>query len=37
VRAAWSQEHQDELMDDFLVEPQNQARARTSWEPSHEW
>jgi hypothetical protein len=21
----------------FLVEPQNQGRARTSWEPSHEW
>jgi hypothetical protein len=24
-------------MDDFLVEPQNQGRARTAWEPSHEW
>jgi hypothetical protein len=24
-------------MDGFLVEPQNQGRARTSWEPSHEW
>jgi hypothetical protein len=23
--------------DDFLVEPQNQGRARTSWELSHEW
>jgi hypothetical protein len=21
----------------FLVEPQNQYRAGTSWEPSHEW
>jgi hypothetical protein len=25
------------LVDGFLVEPQNQGRARTSWEPSHEW
>jgi hypothetical protein len=24
-------------VDDFLVEPQNQGRAKTSWEPSHEW
>jgi hypothetical protein len=24
-------------MDDFLVEPQNQGRAETSWETSHEW
>jgi hypothetical protein len=24
-------------VDGFLVEPQNQGRARTSWEPSHEW
>jgi hypothetical protein len=24
-------------VDDFLVEPQNQGRAGTSWEPSHEW
>jgi hypothetical protein len=24
-------------MDDFLVEPQNQGRAGTTWEPSHEW
>jgi hypothetical protein len=24
-------------MDGFLVEPQNQGRAETSWEPSHEW
>jgi hypothetical protein len=25
------------LVDSFLVEPQNQGRAGTSWEPSHEW
>jgi hypothetical protein len=24
-------------MDGFLVKPQNQGRARTTWEPSHEW
>jgi hypothetical protein len=24
-------------LDGFLVEPQNQGRAGTSWEPSHEW
>jgi hypothetical protein len=24
-------------VEDFLVEPQNQGRAGTSWEPSHEW
>jgi hypothetical protein len=24
-------------VDCFLVEPQNQGRAGTSWEPSHEW
>jgi hypothetical protein len=24
-------------VDGFLVEPQNQGRARTTWEPSHEW
>jgi hypothetical protein len=24
-------------MDGFLVEPQNQVRAGTTWEPSHEW
>jgi hypothetical protein len=24
-------------VDGFLVEPQNQNRAGTSWEPSHEW
>jgi hypothetical protein len=23
--------------DSFLVEPQNQGRAGTTWEPSHEW
>jgi hypothetical protein len=25
------------LVDGFLVEPQNQGRVRTSWEPSREW
>jgi hypothetical protein len=35
--AAWWQERQDEVMDGFLVEPQNQGRAGTTWEPSHEW
>jgi hypothetical protein len=25
------------LVDGFLVEPQNQGRAETSWEPSLEW
>jgi hypothetical protein len=24
-------------VDGFLVEPQNQCRAETSWDPSHEW
>jgi hypothetical protein len=24
-------------MDGFLVEPENQGRAGTTWEPSHEW
>jgi hypothetical protein len=24
-------------MDGFLVEPQNQGRVGTTWEPSHEW
>jgi hypothetical protein len=24
-------------VDDFLVEPQNQGRFGTSWEPSQEW
>jgi hypothetical protein len=37
VRAAWWHELQDEVMDGFLVETQNQGRARTTWEPSHEW
>jgi hypothetical protein len=37
VRAAWWQEQWDEFMDGFLVEPQNQGRARTTWERSHEW
>jgi hypothetical protein len=37
VRAAWWQEHQDEVVDGFLVEPQNQGRAETTWEPSHDW
>jgi hypothetical protein len=37
VQAAWWQEQQDEVMDSFLVEPQNQGRAGTTWEPSHEW
>jgi hypothetical protein len=33
----WWHEQQDEVMDCFLVEPQNQGRAGTTWEPSHEW
>jgi hypothetical protein len=37
VRAAWWHEQQDEVMDGFFVEPQNQGRAGTTWEPSHEW
>jgi hypothetical protein len=37
VRAAWWHEQQDEVMDGFLVEPQNQGRAGTTWETSHEW
>jgi hypothetical protein len=37
VRAAWWHEQQDEVMDSFLVEPQNQGRAGTMWEPGHEW
>jgi hypothetical protein len=36
VRAAWWHEQQDEVVDGFLVEPQNQGRAGTTWEPSHE-
>jgi hypothetical protein len=37
VWATWWHEQQDEVMDSFLVEPQIQGRARTTWEPSHEW
>jgi hypothetical protein len=37
VRAAWWHEQQDEVVDGLLVEPQNQGRAGTTWEPSHEW
>jgi hypothetical protein len=37
VRAAWWHEQQDEVVDGFLVEPQNRGRAGTTWEPSHEW
>jgi hypothetical protein len=37
VQAAWWQEQRDEVMDGFLVEPQNQGQVRTTWEPSHEW
>jgi hypothetical protein len=37
VRAAWWHEQQDEVLDGFLVEPQNQGRAGTTWEPSYEW
>jgi hypothetical protein len=37
VRDAWWHEQQDEVMDGFLVEPQNQGRVGTKWEPSHEW
>jgi hypothetical protein len=33
----WWHEQQDEVVDDFLVEPENQGRAGTAWEPSHEW
>jgi hypothetical protein len=36
VRAAWWHEQQDEVVDGFLIEPQNQGRAVTMWEPSHE-
>jgi hypothetical protein len=31
VRALWWQERQDEVMDGFLVEPQNQGGAETTW------
>jgi hypothetical protein len=37
VWAAWWHERQDEVMDGFLVEPENQGRAGTTWEPSHDW
>jgi hypothetical protein len=37
VRATWWLEQQDEVMEGFLVEPQNQGRAGTTWETSHEW
>jgi hypothetical protein len=37
VWAAWWQEQWDEVVDGFLVEPQNRGRAGTTWEPSHEW
>jgi hypothetical protein len=37
VRATWWQEQRDEVVDGFLVEPQNQGRAGTTCEPSHEW
>jgi hypothetical protein len=37
VRAARWHEQQDEVVDGFLVELQNQGRARTTWEPSYEW
>jgi hypothetical protein len=37
MRAAWWHEQQDEVMDGFLVEPQNQGRVGTTWQPSHEW
>jgi hypothetical protein len=37
VWAAWRHERLDEVMDGFLVEPENQGRAGTTWEPSHEW
>jgi hypothetical protein len=37
VRAAWWQEQRDKVVDGFLVEPQNQGRPGTTWEPNHEW
>jgi hypothetical protein len=37
VRATWLHEQQDEVVDGFLVGPQNKGRAWTTWEPSHEW
>jgi hypothetical protein len=32
-----SKNNKMKLVDGFLVEPQNQGRTGTSWEPSHEW
>jgi hypothetical protein len=37
VRDTRWQEQWDEVVDGFLVEPQNQGRAGTTWELSHEW
>jgi hypothetical protein len=37
VHTAWLQERPDEVMDGFLVVPQNQGRVGTTWEPSPEW
>jgi hypothetical protein len=37
VRGAWWQEKQDEVGYGFLVESQNQYRARMTWRPSHVW
>jgi hypothetical protein len=37
VRTAWWQEQRDKVVNGFLVEPQNQGRVGTMWEPSHEW
>jgi hypothetical protein len=37
VRAAWWKEQRDEVVDGFLVEPENQGRDGTTWEPSPEW
>jgi hypothetical protein len=37
VWAAWRHEWLYEVMDGFLVEPENQGRVGTTWEPSHEW
>jgi hypothetical protein len=37
VRVTWWQEQWDEVVNGFLVEPQNQGRAGTTWELSHVW
>jgi hypothetical protein len=37
VRAAWWHEQKDQVVYGFLVETQNQGRAGTTSEPSHEW